>query len=122
MTQPVQEEVRRVSKGVPVLAAVLLLGCWPFGQLNVPMALAALAGTVMGVLNFILLGLAVERAIEMEPDAAKRKMTRSYLLRMGLLGLFLVTGNRAGLPLLGLAVPLIFPRLVILAKSIFRKG
>ena len=132
--EAVVKETGHIAIGTLILTAVMLIVFAVIGRFNLNVLLGGLYGSALAVANFFFLGITVQRIAEsakaqedekQDPDAvklAKLWMRRSYSLRM-LLG--------AGLLIVGIAVlklnwiacflPLIFPRITIMAMDVFKR-
>ena len=117
-----QKELRRMAAGVLVLAAaevavfavLALAGVLDFGC-TIP--LAALAGSGVTVLNFYLLCITMQQAVAVnkDPGAVRGVIQLSYSGRMLLMALWCVAAWWAPcFHFIAGALPLLFPRLVIL--------
>ena len=117
-----QKEVLRIGGGTLVLAAVMVavfgvlsvLGVYPFTY-KVP--LAALAGSGVTVLNFTLMCLTMQRAVAVAQDAARVRgiIQLSYNGRMFMMAAWCVAAWWAPcFNFVAGALPLLFPRVVIL--------
>ena len=113
-----RKEVSRISQGVLVgdglmIVGVFLLSQFGIGNFNlVKVLLGTAAGSVISILNFIILCLTVQSALEME---SKRKMKarfqRSYNLRLLIQALWIVGAFflRDKVHFIAAAAPLFFP-------------
>lgn len=90
---------------------------------EVPLGL--LAGTAVMLLNFIILGLSSERAVEKPLSAAKGYMFGSYMIRLAITGVLFYAGVRfPQIHLLAAAIPQLYPKLAytLHAAKLKRKG
>lgn len=148
----IQSAVKRytafIGGGVLLLTAVMLAVFAALGQMDVTVILGALWGAGFSVLNFFLMGLAVQAATEMpvEPTASpadkeeavedaqqeqplaedakriKRKIQLSYTLRMMMMVLAGVIALAAPcFHTIAAVLPMLFPRIVILFQGILNK-
>ena len=113
-----RKEVSRISPGVLVgdglmIVGLFLLSQFGIGNFNlVKVLLGTAAGSVISILNFIILCLTVQSALEME---SKRKMKarfqRSYNLRLLIQALWIVGAFflRDKVHFIAAAAPLFFP-------------
>ena len=113
-----RKEVSRISQGVLVgdglmIVGLFLLSQFGIGNFNlVKVLLGTAAGSVISILNFIILCLTVQSALEME---SKRKMKarfqRSYNLRLLIQALWIVGAFflRDKVHFIAAAAPLFFP-------------
>ena len=113
-----RKEVSRISQGVLVgdglmIVGLFLLSQFGIGNFNlVKVLLGTAAGSVISILNFVILCLTVQSALEME---SKRKMKarfqRSYNLRLLIQALWIVGAFflRDKVHFIAAAAPLFFP-------------
>lgn len=146
----IQKAVKRytafVASGVLVLTAIMLAVFAAMGKMDGTVLLGAAWGAGFSVLNFFLMGLAVQSATEMpvEPraeaqaaadddppekqpltDDAKRikaRIQRSYTLRMFMMVIAAVVALVAPcFHTVAAMLPMLFPRIVILFQGILNK-
>ena len=95
----------------------LIIGKW-----NYTVLLGNLLGLCGGVGNFFLMGLTVQSALNKSQDDAKKFMKLSQSLRMLLLFVVAMVGYLAPcFNLIGVVIPLVFPRFGIAIRSAFIK-
>lgn len=117
-----KKEVLRIGAGTLVLAAVMVavfavLAAFGVGSFTYAVPLAALVGSGVTVLNFTLMCLTMQKAIAVSQDAkAVRGIIQlSYNGRMLMMALWCVAAWAAPcFNFIAGALPLLFPRLVIL--------
>ena len=122
----VNETVRRetvyisvwvVIFSVLMQAVFLLLGKW-----NLDVLLGNLLSASFSILNFFLMALTVQKAVEKDEKHAKDTMKASQSLRM--IMLFIAVAAGVYLPWfndLSVLIPLIFPRIAIAMRPLFNK-
>ena len=118
----VKKETGYIAVCVAVLmllmeAVFLILGYW-----DITVLWGGLLGALIAVLNFFLMGLTVQKAVGQEERDAKNLMRGSQSLRM-LMQLALCAIG-AALPcfnLVAVLVPLLFPRLGVMLRSLTLK-
>mgnify|MGYP002530712496 FL=1 len=86
------EELRRLRWELLVCNLLLLGGLLLLGRDLVPVLLGMALGNSAAAANFVLTGIAVEEAVQLPPDQARRKMACSYFSRMLMLALVLAAG------------------------------
>lgn len=86
------EELRRLRWELLVCNLLLLGGLLLLGRDLVPVLLGMALGNSAAAANFVLTGIAVEEAVQLPPDQARRKMASSYFSRMLMLALVLAAG------------------------------
>lgn len=118
----VKKETGIVLLGTVVLCAVMVGIFALVGRFDYTVALGALLGGTLAVLNFFLMALTVQSAVNEEKDTAKKKIQLSYTARsfalVVLLGVGVYLPYFHWLPVLASAV---FPRITILFRSIALK-
>lgn len=118
ISEAVSKETRHIAVGEVIGVGLMflvfvLLKCWDNTVL-----LGGILGGGYAVVNFLLMGLAMQRAMD-DRDRAKAIVQRSYTLRM--LGMVAVMILGAAVPwfhLVAVVVPLLFPQLTILAMRL----
>lgn len=75
---------KTVSLAAAVIGAVVCVVSLFFTDSKGPMALGVVTGTCVSIINFNIMALAGEKAIELPPEKARVKMTVNYLIRYGL--------------------------------------
>lgn len=121
--QAVNKEVRRVAIGSLILTAVLLAVFALLGRMELSVLLGGLYGCLLAVGNFFFLGVTVRRIADTEnaddPEQvahAKLKMRSSYITRTIVTGALVMVGLTVfKFNWIACIVPLIFPRITILA-------
>lgn len=75
---------KTVSLAAAVIGAVVCVVSLFFTDSKGPMVLGVVTGTCVSIINFNIMALAGEKAIELPPEKARVKMTVNYLIRYGL--------------------------------------
>lgn len=75
---------KTVSLAAAVIGAVICVVSVFVTDSKGPMALGVVIGTCVSIINFNIMALAGEKAIELPPEKARVKMTINYLIRYGL--------------------------------------
>lgn len=98
-------------------AVFLVLHKWDYTVL-----LGNLLGYTAAVLNFFLMGLTVQKAVNLDEDGAKNKVKMSQSLRMFMLiGFAAIAMIFKCFNVATFAIPLIFPRIAIMFRPMFDK-
>lgn len=107
-----------------VLDLAVYLISLPVYRLCAEVPLGLLAGTAVMLLNFIILGLSSERAVERPLASAKRYMFGSYMIRLLITGLLFLAGIKCpSVNLVAAAIPQLYPKLAYTAHAaVKRKG
>jgi hypothetical protein len=105
-----------------VLDLAVYLISLPVYGLCAEVPLGLLAGTFVMLLNFIILGLSSERAVERPLASAKGYMFGSYMIRLLITGLLFFAGIKcASLNLVAAAIPQLYPKLAYTADAALKK-
>lgn len=104
-----------------IMESVFLIGAW----WNWKVLVGNVAGALAAVLNFYLLCVTVQKAVEMEKEDASKKMRMSKPLRMLMIAVICalviwLLGSGVTVTLATL-IPLIFPRIALIFYSIRQK-
>lgn len=123
--EAVLRETRRIAVGVFSMLAIMLVVYAVMGRFSLAVVLGGLIGSLYAVLNFLLLGMTVQKVAEMcegNEELARMQMKSSYNMRMVIMILLIVVAF--ALPFVdGLAcmIPMLFPRLTILVLQLTGK-
>lgn len=112
-------EVRFVAVGTVFFSALLQLGFLAFGAWGLPVLLGTLLSASAGILNFLLLGVAVQGALATgDADSAKARLKLSQMLRM--FGMLAVLAVGVLLPIfntVSVIVSVFFPRMTLVVRQ-----
>ena len=123
--ETVLRETKRIAVGVFSMLAIMLIVYAALGRFSLAVLLGGLIGALYAVLNFLLLGMTVQKVAEMREEneeLARMQMKSSYNMRMVIMILLIVVAF--ALPFVdGLAcmIPMLFPRLTILVLQLTGK-
>lgn len=123
--ETVLRETKRIAVGVFSMLAIMLVVYAALGRFSLAVVLGGLIGALYAVLNFLLLGMTVQKVSEMREgneELARMQMKSSYNMRMVIMILLIVVAF--ALPFVdGLAcmIPMLFPRLTILVLQLTGK-
>ena len=116
----VRKETKYILLWVLVLSALLQAVFLVLGQWDIKVLLGnALSGAAV-VLNFFLMGITVQKALEKDEKEAKTAIKASQMYRMLLLIVVAALGA-AFLNLWAVIIPLFFPRVAISLRPLFDK-
>lgn len=119
MNLKLQNEINNVTQGVVILDAIVLILLAITSNLNKSMILGLIFGTIIAILNFRLLAITVEKAVTMPPNKAQIYSSIRYILRMTIVGVVLLVSAKAPhLNIFGVAIGLVSPKFVILARKL----
>ena len=123
--ETVLRETKRIAVGVFSMLAIMLVVYAALGRFSLAVVLGGLIGALYAVLNFLLLGMTVQKVAEMREgneELARMQMKSSYNMRMVIMILLIVVAF--ALPFVdGLAcmIPMLFPRLTIFVLQLTGK-
>lgn len=123
--ETVLRETKRIAVGVFSMLAIMLIVYAAMGRFSLAVVLGGLIGALYAVLNFLLLGMTVQKVADMREEneeLARMQMKSSYNMRMVIMILLIVVAF--ALPFVdGLAcmIPMLFPRLTILVLQLTGK-
>lgn len=123
--ETVLRETKRIAVGVFSMLAIMLIVYAALGRFSLAVLLGGLIGALYAVLNFLLLGMTVQKVAEMREEneeLARMQMKSSYNMRMVIMILLIVVAF--ALPFVdGLAcmIPMLFPRLTIFVLQLTGK-
>ena len=122
MSDVVKKEAGYIAAGTVVLSALVQIVWAVFFKYDLSVFLGGLWGGTFAVVNFVLMGLTVQKvARESDQMAAKRRMQASYQMRMILIILATVLAIIVpGVSWVMAVISLFFPRLTILVMPLFR--
>ena len=122
MSDVLKKEAGYIAAGTVVLSALGQIVWAVFFKYDLSVFLGGLWGGTFAVVNFVLMGLTVQKvARESDQMAAKRRMQASYQMRMILIILATVLAIIVpGVSWVMAVISLFFPRLTILVMPLFR--
>lgn len=98
-------------------AVFLIIGKWDYTIL-----LGNILGCIAAIGNFFIMGLSVQKAVELDEKDAKVRMKASQSFRM--LFLFIIAVVGYAVPVfntISVVIPFLFPRIAIMLRPIFNK-
>lgn len=116
-----KKEIRRIAAGTLVCDGVMIAGLFLLSQFDIgtfrlgPILLGAACGSVIAVINFAILCLTVQSAVEIEnKKKMKQRFQRSYNIRLILQALWVVACFAIPqIHFVAGAAPILFPNVVI---------
>lgn len=115
-------EIKFLLPRVLVFDAAIYIISLPVYGLCVEVPLGLLAGTMVMFINFIILGLSSERAVERPLSAAKGYMFGSYMLRLLITGLLFYAGIKIpSVNLIAAAIPQLYPKMAYTLHAALKK-
>lgn len=117
----VKKETAYIAYFSAALSVIMQIVFLAIHMWNYTVLLGNLLSYIVGVLNFLFMGLTVQKAVMMEPSDAKRLMKSSQSLRTA--GIFVVAALGAALPVfntVAVIVPLFFTRIAITFRPLIK--
>ena len=119
MNVKLQDEINNVTKGIIAFDIIVLAILLITSNFNKPMLLGLLFGTIIAILNFKLLAISVEKSVTMPQNKAQIYFSSRYVIRMIIVGVVLfVSATADHLNIIGVAIGLVSPKFVILARKL----
>lgn len=119
MHTKLQEEVNYVTKGVVVYDLIVTILLLITSTFNKTMILGLLFGTMIAILNFRLLAITINKSVTMPVSKAQIYSSAQYMMRMLITGVVIFVSVKAPhLNVIGVAIGLLSPKFVILAKAL----
>lgn len=116
--ETVRRETGYVALGVVGLSLAMEVVYFLIGRWDYTVLCGNLLGAAAAVLNFFLMGLTVQKVVLLEQKDAAAKIRASQMLRNLMVVAFLIAAAVAPcFSLIAAAIPLFFPRLVILVRG-----
>ena len=115
-----------IALGVALCTGLMLVIYYGIGKFSMQVLWGAVAGFVLGVLNFLIMAVmacrAADKAQEQDVNAGKVLMQGSYFARLVLLFAVLIVGVKTGwFDPLAMVIPLVFVRPVITVMELMIK-
>jgi len=115
----VKKETLYILLGETIMTILLLAVYLILDRLTVHVLLGALAGGILAVLNFFVMGLTIQKALSMPDEDHAKLMRASQSLRLMLIALTVILCLAvAKLDVIATLAPLLFPRIVIFVRGI----
>lgn len=119
MNTNLRNEIAYVTKGVVILDVIIMAILFITSNLTKSMTLGLLFGSIISILNFRLIAIAIEKTVTMPVSKAQIYYSSQYVLRMTIVGIVLIASVKAPhLEILGVAIGLLGPKFVILSKKL----
>ena len=119
MDNKLQDEIKKLTKGILFYDLLILLGLAITFNLNKAMVLGLIFGTIIAILNLRLLAISVTKTIATPPTRAQIYSSSQYLIRMGIMAVVLFVSAKAPhLNIVGTALGLLSTKFVILAQKL----
>ena len=122
LSEMIRRELKFLLPRTLVLDCMIYIISLPVYKLCAEIPLGLIAGTAVMLLNFIILGLSAERAVEYPVNLAKGIMFGSYMIRLLITGLLFFAGLKLPqIHLLAAAIPQFFPKLAYTFDAMVKK-
>lgn len=124
----VQQEVNEVTKGICVYAIIISLLSFIISKEPIHVMLGVVFGGIIAILNFRLLALTMEKAVDLPPGKAQAYTASRYLVRMFIVAaVVFVSVKNPNINVIGTVLGLISTQIVIFIKKLIiskisRKG
>ena len=119
MDVKVSKEVKAITVGVPIFVVVAIVILLIISKFSFPMLIGIIFGSVIAVLNFRLLALALEKAVDLPPGKAQAYTGIRYMVRLTITAAALIVSVRnPHLHIIGTAIGLISTQVVIFIKTL----
>ena len=115
-------ETIKIFKGIVVLDIIFIAIIYILGKFDIPMLLGILIGSVYALLNFRLIAVSLNRAVQMSPGRAQVFAGVSYVGRLALTAAIILAAIKVDyINAFGVIVPMFFPKIIIVSSAINRK-
>lgn len=115
----VQQEVNEVTKGICIYAIIIGVVSFIISKEPIPMLLGVVFGSVIAILNFRLLALTMEKAVEYSPGKAQAYSSMRYMVRMIIVAVVVfVSVKNPNINVIGTVLGLISTQIVIFVKKL----
>ncbi len=118
----VVKEVKYMSIAFVCFSVLVQIIFLAVGKYNYTVLLGSIYGWILAVLNFLFLGITIQKALSQDPEEAKKDIRYSYRFRILSLVVFVALG--VVLPIFNAVVvllSLVFPKIYYMFSPIFRK-
>lgn len=115
----VQQEVNEVTKGICIYAIIIGVVSFIISKEPISMLLGVVFGSVIAILNFRLLALTMEKAVEYSPGKAQAYSSMRYMVRMVIVAVVVfVSVKNPNINVIGTVLGLISTQIVIFVKKL----
>lgn len=119
------KETAVVAIGEVVLTAAMVTVFALLGYFQMNVLWGAITGCLIMIVNYffmaVTVSLAADKAQQGDPKGAQNMIQLSGIVRLIVMGVFLVVGIKLGANVIALALPLLFARPILLLSEFFRK-
>ncbi len=115
----VQKEVNSVSKGICIYAVIICIISIFLSKEPISIILGVVFGSIIAILNFRLLALTMEKAVEYSPGKAQAYSSLKYLVRMFIVAIVVfVSVKNPNINVIGTVLGLLSTQIVIFVKNL----
>ena len=115
-------ETIKIFKGIVVLDVIFIAIIYILGKFDIPMLQGILIGSVYALLNYRLIAVSLNRAVQMSPGRAQVFAGVSYVGRLALTAAIILAAIKVDyINAFGVIVPMFFPKIIIVSSAINRK-
>ena len=115
-------ETIKLLKGIIVLDIIFIAIIYILGKFDIPMLQGILIGSVYVLLNFRLIAVSLNRAVQMSLGRAQVFAGVSYVGRLALTAAIILAAIKVDyINAFGVIVPMFFPKIIIVSSAINRK-
>ena len=115
-------ETIKLLKGIIALDIIFIAIIYILGKFDIPMLQGILIGSVYALLNFRLIAVSLNRAVQMSPGRAQVFAGVSYVGRLALTAAIILAAIKVDyINAFGVIVPMFFPKIIIVSSAINRK-
>lgn len=124
----VQKEVDDVTKGILIYAIIIMIMSFILSKSPISIILGVVFGSIIAILNFRLLALTMEKAVDLPPGKAQAYTASRYMVRMFIVAVVIfVSVKNPSIHVLGTILGLVSTQIVIFVKKLLiakitRKG
>ena len=119
MDVKVAKEVKAVTMGIPIFDAVVIVLLMMISKFSMPMLIGIIFGSVIAILNFRILALSLEKAVDLPPGKAQAYTGVRYMIRLTITAAALIVSiKNPNLHIIGTAIGLISTQVVIFVKTL----
>lgn len=121
----IMKEVGLAAVGVLICSGLMVGVFAALGHFSVNVLLSALLGSLTIILNYFFIAVTVTQATDKaqqgQPEAGRKMIQLSGVVRLVVMGVALFVGIKAGCNVIALVLPLVFLRPVLMVSEFFRK-
>lgn len=115
----VQQEVNEVTKGICIYAVIIGLASFFISEEPIHIMLGVVFGSIIAILNFRLLAIAMEKSVDLSPGKAQVHTGIRYLIRMFIVAVVVfISVKNPNVNVIGTILGLISTQIVIFIKKL----